>query len=72
MIKKITDSEQIVFRNEIFQRYLNVFLSRLVNRSRDYPSRDRCIASYTGGRSRPPSLFNDGFGFDAIQWPRNG
>ena len=35
----------------------------LVNRSRDYPSRDHCIASYTGARSRPPSLFNVGFSF---------
>ena len=30
MIKKITESEQIVFQNEIFQCYLNVFFSHLI------------------------------------------
>lgn len=30
MINNITDSEQIGFRNEIFQRYLNVFFKRLI------------------------------------------
>lgn len=66
MIKKITDSEQIAFWNKIFQRYLNVFFSGLQSfdlgsQPRSYPSRDHCIVSYTGGRSRTPYVFNVGF-----------